>query len=96
MHGFNTGRNIIVSREEKLQPMFFVKSGLENEILTTHKNKVDSAKLPQFFHWWLKISYYGLCIPFKSTFELNSGSYELQSDKLQKVRKGESMYHNNF
>jgi len=46
--------------------------------------KQKILKAPPLFRWWIKIGYFGLCIPFKSVLD-TSGSYKLQYNKFQKV-----------
>jgi len=56
--------------------------------LDLHLIRENSANVPMntpFFHFWLLIGYYGLCIPFQPAKKLNSAFYELQTNKLQKV-----------
>jgi len=87
---FNSGGNTIVSRTGKVESIFHIKSKFDHDLFTTDENKVISPTIPTFFLWWLKIGYFGLCIPFKPTLEPNSGSHKLQSKMLHKVVLGES------
>jgi len=65
------------SNTNKTGQIFYVKSKNTSEYLPV-------VKFPPFFNWWIKIGYYGLCIPFKPVLD-TPGRYQLQSNKFQKV-----------
>jgi len=80
---------------EIFRPIFYTTtSELTADKLEIKKKLV--TKINPFFHYWTIIGYYGLCIPFKSSLELNSRSYILKTNKFQKVKITEYYYQKQF
>jgi len=83
----NDTRNQINCTSETVQPISQVSYAVavEHDLSITCENLGCLSKIPEYFHLWLNIGYFGLCIPFKPTLERNSRTHKLQSNKLQKV-----------
>jgi len=70
------------------QPIFYTRTSKSiADQLAIEEN--CGSKTPLFFHYWILIGYYSLCIPFKSSLELNFRSYILKTSKSQKVKIAE-------
>jgi len=86
-HECDAGRNPTISTGGKVRPIFQITSTVDRDPSATCENASCLTNIPHFFHWWLKIGYFGLCIPFKPTLDRNSRTHKLQSNKLQKVHR---------